>query len=479
MKSVRVRFAPSPTGLMHLGNVRSALINFLFARQKNGTFIIRIEDTDPERNFDPGAIHIQEDLAWLGLTFDEGPGVNGDYGPYFQSERTAIYQKHFAYLQESAMVYRCFCTEEELEKKRARQIALKQPPRYDRTCTHLNQEEIQKKLTDTMPFIWRFKIDPAQTLTITDLARGPVTFHMQNFSDFPITRKNGSFTFIFANVVDDITMRISHVFRGEDHLSNTANQAAIYIALKAHLPIFWHMPILCNIDGKKLSKRDFGFSLKDLKDAGFLPEAILNYLAILGGSFKKEIMNLDELTQAIDFEHLQPTGQIRYDFQKLLWINHQWILKSSVEELLHACKEYIYAEFPAARELSQTKLLELVALAQGEMKTLVDVKSHLAFYFRSPTDACEKFAEYMQNDEIRSIGNLLKKIDLASYSSSENFISDLKKESQNMGIKPKSLYTFLRLALTSSISGPSIIEIIDTLGKEEAAVRINAVIQAC
>src|SRR3972149_8803029 len=214
---VRVRFAPSPTGLMHLGNIRSALLNFLFARQKNGIFILRIEDTDSQRNFDPGGKQIFSDLKWLNIDYDEGPEKDGSYGPYFQSQRTNIYQEKLEELHKKNYVYRCFCTVEELEKKRKRQIALKQPPRYDRTCLALSEKEINENIGSKKSYIWRMKINQSENISVDDMARGIIKFDLQNFSDFALTRTDGSFTFIFANCIDDILMRITHVFRGEDH----------------------------------------------------------------------------------------------------------------------------------------------------------------------------------------------------------------------------------------------------------------------
>lgn len=210
---IRVRFAPSPTGLMHLGNVRTALMNYLFAKQKKGTFIIRIEDTDTQRNFDPEAKQILANLFWLGLSYQEGPLEGGPYAPYFQAQRTTTYTHYLNILEQKGYIYRCFCTTEELEKKRQRQIALKMPPRYDRTCLAYSQEEVDRRLRNTTPFIWRVKLDPETSITIHDLAHGSITFDFKNFSDFPITRTDGTFTFIFANFVDDMVMGITHVIR--------------------------------------------------------------------------------------------------------------------------------------------------------------------------------------------------------------------------------------------------------------------------
>lgn len=477
MKNIRVRFAPSPTGLMHLGNVRAALINYLFARQNNGTFILRIEDTDPERNFDPGAIKILEDLKWLNLSYDEGPPALEPFGSYFQSQRTQHYQKALEQLKEKKLIYRCFCTEEELEKKRTRQKALKQPPRYDRACANLTQEVIQIHLNEKKSFVWRFKIDHTQKITITDLARKSVTFDLKNYSDFPLTRGNGSFTFIFANVVDDIAMRISHVFRGEDHLSNTGNQAALYVAFQAQLPTFWHMPILCNVEGRKLSKRDFGFSLQDLRNAGYLPEAILNYLAIIGGSFKNEIMSLNELIEALDFNNPSGAGQIKYDVKKLTWINHQWILGMPTEKLLSLTKEFILKEFPTAKNLSNEQLMTIIKPIQGELNTLNDITTHCAFYFNSPKNACGLINEIIPQKELSTLIKIITSLDQTI--PTDQYINTIKKEAKKESIPAKFVFSFLRLALTGSQSGPSVIDIINLLGIEESKKRIYNIAQSC
>ena len=381
-RPVRVRFAPSPTGMMHLGNVRAALLNYLFAKQKNGTFLVRIEDTDQERNYDPKAVKIVDDLLWLGLDYDEGPIKGGHYEPYFQSERTAIYQEKLTILEHRSLVYRCFCSVETLEKKRQRQIALKQPPRYDRTCLLLTREEIQKNLENKVPFIWRFKLDQSKIIQIHDLARGTITFDMKNFSDFAVTRTDGSFTFMFANLVDDMVMVISHVIRGEDHLTNTAGQAALYQAFGIELPIFWHLPIIANAHGQKLSKRDFGFSLNDLRHAGYLPEAICNYLAMIGGgSFAKEIMTLDELAQAMNFENLHATGFIRYDVEKLRWLNHKWIQQVPINDLVYRSMQFLMPSYPQAAEVKPEKLVQLIEAVKSEMAILADAQPTLGILF--------------------------------------------------------------------------------------------------
>lgn len=467
--TLRVRFAPAPTGMMHLGNIRTALMNYLMAQQKQGTFVLRIEDTDAERNYDPEALKIQEDLEWLSLTPDEGPKTSSHYGPYFQSQRNALYQEKLEELINMGLAYRCFCSVEELEKKRERQIALKQPPRYDRTCLKLSKEESNLKKDET-PFVWRVQLDHTQTTKIKDLAHGIVIFDYKNFSDFPITRQDGSVTFIFANFVDDMLMNISCVIRGEDHLSNTASQAALYKAFKKELPLFWHMPILCNIDGKKLSKRDFGFSLRDLKHAGFLPQAITNYLAIIGGSFKEEIMSLKELAQAINFDHISTTGQIKYDVEKLRWVNHKWINKLSQEELFNLCMPYIKERFPEAVTQSKELMYKLLQKIAPEMITLDDSSKLLTFYFTSPDCSMIHAHALSSSENIDILQNIIKE---ASKEQNKNdFLQKIKSEIAKKGIANKEAFTYIRYLLTGSEKGLGIGDLIDLLDYETIKKRL-------
>jgi glutamyl-tRNA synthetase len=472
MNTVRVRFAPSPTGMMHLGNVRAALINFLFAHQKKGTFVLRIEDTDAQRMLDPEAKKIIEDLAWLGLTYDEGPHVGGPYAPYFQSERMNLYQEKLHLLKEKNLIYRCFCSEEELAKRRDRQQALKLPPRYDRTCLALSEKEINHLLDNNTLFIWRFKLDHQRSVTITDLAHGETTFKLSNFSDFAITRQDGSFTFIFANFVDDLLMKITHIFRGEDHLSNTANQAALFDALDVALPTYWHLPILCNIEGKKLSKRDFGFSLRDLKEAGFLPEAINNYVGIIGGSFKEEIMSLDALVEKFNFDNIHSAGRITYDLEKLKWVSRNWIMQYDPVKLTVLCRPLLENIYKETKNISDEKLTMLLQIIKSELTTINDSVNALAFYFAPPSldavdiEACVPQTSY---DTIADIVNE----NYTFLSDPQHFATQIKTAAKNKGLPLKELFWFLRLALIGKTNGPGIHELVHMLGADESRVRIE------
>ena len=262
-------------------------------------------------------------------------------------------------------------------------MALKMPPRYDRTCLKLTQAEIDKKLADKIPFIWRFKLDDS-TLEVTDLARGKVAYDLKHFADFALTRADYSYTFLFTNAIDDMLMKITHVIRGEDHLTNTALQANLYQAFNYPIPTFWHLSIMCNKEGKKLSKRDFGFSLHDLRDAGFLPEAIDNYLATQSGTFTEEIMDLKQLVAAVNFDHIASTGPIKYDVDKLRWINHKWIQRLSQKELLERCLPFMQLVGQQVCAIDDATLLKLIKVVQPDLTTLLDAGKALDFYFVEP-----------------------------------------------------------------------------------------------
>lgn len=477
MQKIRVRFAPSPTGMMHLGNVRAALINFLFAKQKQGTFILRIEDTDSQRMFDPQAQKIIEDLVWLGLSYDEGPIVNGPYAPYYQSERTHLYQKQLDVLAEKNAIYRCFCTEEDLEKKRLRQQALKLPPRYDRACLALSPETIDRLLTDKTPFIWRFKCDHTLSLTIHDLAHKTITFDMSHFSDFPLTRQNKSFTFIFANFVDDLLMDITHIFRGEDHLSNTANQAALFHAVNAPLPTYWHLPILCNLEGKKLSKRDFGFSLRDLKDAGFLPEAVCNYVSIIGASFKDEIMSLETLAANFNFDKIHSSGHITYDVEKLKWINKQWIMRYDTAKLAAECRPYLEAAYENAQALDNALLIKLLQTIKSDLTTTQNAVEELQFYFVEPQVTSADIEACIPQTSRKKLIRVVNEYKNLLLSNPTEFTTQIKAAAKNNTIPLKELFWFLRLAMMGKTNGPGIAELIDMLGGKQASERIEKVLK--
>lgn len=472
MNKNRVRFAPSPTGTMHIGNVRTSLLNYIFALKTHGTFILRIEDTDTQRNVDPQAQQIMHHLAWLGMSYQEGPIIGGPYAPYYQSERHDIYQRNLEILKTSNSVYRCFCTQEELEIKRNRQIALKNPPRYDRTCTKLSAADIQKKLDAAVSFVWRMKVDETKTIQFQDLGCGTLTFDLKNFSDFALTRADGTFTFMFANCIDDIEMKITHILRGQDHQTNSVGQIAIMLAMGHPIPVFWHLPILFNVTGKKLSKRDQGFSLEDLKIEGFLPQAIVNYLGIIGASFEQEILSMEELAAAYNFDNMHTSNQIKYDIEKLRWVNHKWIARTPLAELVALCKPFLAKKYDISN-VSNEQLSILIQSVQTDIIILEDINTLLAFYFTQPTVTPEQM-----NNAIVDLSTQVKLQiifnDLNNSITFEAFLNASKQQAQAEQIAMKDFFSFVRLKITGSPKGLGIAELEKCLGFEEIKKRIYA-----
>lgn len=453
---VRVRFAPSPTGWMHLGSVRTALLNALYARKSNGVFVLRIEDTDANRMIDPEGKKICEDMAWLKLEYDEGP--------FHQSKRHDIYLEHFKKLEQSGHVYRCFETAEELEAKRQRQIALGLPPRYDRASLKLSQAEVDAFLAEKKPFIWRFKL-PTGNISFTDLAHGEMTFDLSNFSDFAITRQDGTFTFMFVNAIDDIVMNITHALRGEDHLTNTVTQIPIFHALGAKPPIYYHLPLICNSDGKKLSKRDFGFSLEDLKKGGFLPEAINNYLAILGASFEHEIMDFETLVKTVNFDRIHGASGLRYDVDKLRWVNHQWLQKLSTDDIAERALPFLLETHPESAGLDRIELARLIKLIQPELTILLDVVTLLAPRFQEPALLPETHAQIIQHRSL--IEHLLEHPD----------VNILRNEIKQKALNQREVFGFVRQLLTGRTEGLGLAILFELLGTEEVKRRFKAALK--
>lgn len=469
MSHCRVRFAPSPTGFMHLGNVRAALMNYLFAKKHKGIFVLRIEDTDQERHVDEAVDRITQDLAWLSLSFNEGP--------YWQSKRQDLYQNYLEEMAAHHFVYRCFCSKELLDQLREEQKAAGKPPRYDRRCAILSASVISRKVDHGLPFIWRFKLPYEHTFELLDLAKGRVTFDMAHFSDPALTREDGSFTFLFSNFVDDVLMRISHVIRGEDHLSNTALQLAMYRAIGHEAPTFWHLPLICNQEGVKLSKRDFGFNLEDLKKAGYLPEAVTNYLALLGKSFTQEIMSLEELVSMYDFSHVGSGATVRYDAEKLAWVNEQWIQRLSPHELAVRVESFLRPlliahnqEYVSIEHNQKEKLIELV---RPGVQTIQELAHQMLFYWIIPEYSQEKINQILSSSDLALIKELFNTIHTQDYSSAELFIAALKDAGLKIGCKPKLLFVVIRYLLTGQEKGLSIQELATLFSLQEITTRIT------
>ncbi len=472
-EQVRVRFAPSPTGDMHLGNVRTALYNWLYARHTKGVFLLRIEDTDKERSTDEYCDNLLKIMKWMGLTWDEGPEVGGPYAPYKQSERTSIYEEHLSLLKTKKMVYPCYCTEEELDLERKRQLGRGHMPKYSGKCKQLTPEEIKQFDAQGKPSVLRFRV-PAGEIIVHDEVRGEVRFPDDQIGDFVLTRSDKSPTYNFTVVVDDSLMKVTHVIRGEDHLSNTPKQILLYEAMGYKPPKFAHLSIIKGADGQKLSKRHGETSVESYKAKGYLPDAFLNYLALLGWAPKSgEILSLDQMAAEFDLTHVGKSGAI-FDHVKLHWMGMQYMAKMSLEDLTRALLPYLIEANYFTREQARSRfewLKGVVDTVRTSLGCYSDIIKE-TFYFFSD----ELSFEPNQTEEMMGQKALLESYEAAFAAvedfNGENFMKAVKEVGKQTGSKGKALYHPLRLAMTGREDGPELAKIGPLLGKAEVLKRL-------
>lgn len=472
-RKTRVRFAPSPTGLLHVGNARTALYNWLFARRTGGDFILRIEDTDLERSEARYETLLMEDLRWLGLNWDEGPAgtttqETGAFGPYRQSERLAIYAEHTERLLAEGKAYRCFCTPEELEAERKLAAVMHRPQVYSRKCRSLNAEEINRKLEGRSPFAVRLRIED-RPLRFHDLVRGPVEFAPETVSDPILVRSASAVSagipvYNYVVTVDDALMQITHVIRGDDHLSNTPKQVAIYQAFGWPLPEFAHLSTILGADRERLSKRHGATSIASFRQMGYLPEALDNYLALLGWGAedgKTETFTLDELTHVFSLERVTPSPAV-FDFDKLNWLNRHY-LKQAAPERLAALAWLGFAAFLPPQDAAPEPVKEwfdrLVALFVPSVDHLDQLPARAAFVFGFDAEATRADAEnaaVLAADSARIVlGELATHVRAhVGPVTPELFKAWMNEIKAATGVKGKELFHPVRIALTGAHSGP-------------------------
>lgn len=480
--TVRVRFAPSPTGWLHVGGARTALYNFLFARKHNGQFILRIEDTDRSRSTEEAIKKIIEDLKWLGLEWDEGPERGGPFGPYRQTERAQIYDKFLKKLLDSGNAYFCFCTPEELERQREDALKKKISFRYNRRCRDLSFEEQERmrKLNPT-PAV-RFKTPLSGEIVVKDRVRGEVRFDLSQLDDFIIARADGTPTYNFAVVVDDYTMKISHVIRGDDHLSNTPKQILIYKALGSEVPEFAHLSMILGPDKKRLSKRHGATAIFEFRRLGYLPEAMINYLALLGWSFddKTTIFSLEDLIEKFSLERVSSNPAV-FDPEKLSWLNGYWIRQLKDEELARRLLPFVnerYGEIDARDD----KYLKLIKLTKERIQHLNEFIDWCYFYFVPEKEFTVKeddLEKLMKNNGVQFIKILtsaketLEKVEIWEKGEIEE---KLRAMVEKFGLKAKQVFQPIRLAATGRLVSPPLFESLEILGKEKTLKRIEELI---
>ncbi len=479
---VRVRFAPSPTGKLHIGGIRTALFNYLFARKKKGKFIIRIEDSDFERSKDEFVVDICESLKWMGLDWDEGP-LKDDYNKkneYFQSQRLDIYKVKADELLNSGKAYRCFCSPDRLKGLRDLQRERKDSVfGYDGLCRNLTREEITEKLKNNEKFTIRIKRPDTPEISFCDLVRGEISFRSDTLDDFIISRSDGRPVYNFTVVVDDYLMGITHVIRGEDHISNTPKQIIIYKLFNWRIPEFGHLPLIFGDDGKILSKRHGAVSVLEYKEEGFLSEAILNYLALLGWSYdsEREMFSKDELIELFETSKISKTAA-RFSLDKLLWFNCLYINELSREARLNMLIPFLKdaSIIPELNDKVKEKLFAIIEIVGDRIKKLPDLNFYAKPFFFSPEEFNEKGVRKFLKDEniqvIKHIGKLFKEINELDFKR-EKIEEIIKIESETSGIKSGKIIQGLRVLLTGGMISAGLFETIEIMGRDEVVKRIE------
>jgi nondiscriminating glutamyl-tRNA synthetase len=465
MDGIRVRFAPSPTGLLHVGGARTALFNWLFARHEGGAFVLRIEDTDVERSSGDLERQLIEDLAWLGLEWNEGPGREGDFGPYRQSDRISLYRGYADRLVNEGKAYSCFCTDEELERKRQQMLREGKPPHYDGTCRGLGEAEPERCRSEGRPESIRFIVQGGDEHRLADLVRGEVVFRPGMVGDFVLIRSNGLPTYNFAATVDDATMGITHVIRGEEHLSNTLRQMMIYEALGFDMPLFAHIPLILGPDRSKLSKRHGAPNIRDFRTRGYPAEALVNYLAFLGWSPSdgREILTTGELVAGFTLERVSKAPGV-FDEAKLNWVSAQHIRaggsKRYFEQALPFFPEDLRAHYP------EEALVEIFAIISENLACFSRVTDELTPFYPGPPELSGEILELVRGNG--ALFDLLaERLGAVGEWDSPQIKKAVRDAGTELRLKGKALYMPLRAAVTGSMHGPDLVSILRIRGRED------------
>lgn len=471
---VRTRFAPSPTGFMHIGNLRSALFTYLTAKHYDGTFILRIEDTDQTRKVDKAVDFIYDTCKLCGLEFDEGPNNPGKYGPYVQSERKEIYLKYAEELVKKGKAYYCFCTEERLNSLRERAERHKQAFMYDGHCSNLTEKEIEENLKNNIPYVIRFKMPKEGTSSYEDVVFGKITVENNVLEDIVLIKSDGYPTYNFANVIDDHLMNITHVTRGVEYLMSTPKYNHIYDAFGWKKPIYIHMPTVNGSDGKKLSKRNGDASFMDLYHEGYLPEAIINYLALLGWSSEnnKEIFTLEELVKEFKPERISKAPAI-YDIKKLNWVNAHYIKELSDEELVNLTLPFLNEAYDL-KDKSEDWIKELILLHKNHLNYGKEIVEVTKLFFDNSIELDKEAKEFINTEEAKkTLEEFKKHISNINEWTIDNIKEAINKTKETSGNKGKLLFMPIRIKSTGLMHGPELPNTLHLLGKEKVLNRLS------
>jgi glutamyl-tRNA synthetase len=469
--SVRVRFAPSPTGYLHVGGARTALYNYLFAKHSGGKFILRIEDTDKERSTKESIDAILSGLKWLGILWDEGPEAGGEYGPYFQSQREDTYAPYIEKLLASKNAYKCFCSKEELDAIREEARINKKPIKYDGRCRKLSDDEIKEKENTNTPYVIRLKV-PENDIIFNDLIRGEVKTPKDILDDFILVRSDGSFVYNFVVTIDDLTMKISHVIRGEDHISNTPKQVAIFSLLGETPPEYAHIPLILGKDKKRLSKRHGATSTEEYKKCGYPVEAFINYLALVGWAYddKTTIFSRDELIKYFSLDKVSKSGGV-FDEDKLNWMSGMYIREMDNETLYKSALPFLKDGGIDVSDESFTK--NLLLCVREKLKVLSEAPSMLGFFFKElPYEEKAEKGLLKISDKLDLFESYINFIKATDFSSAEDIETKSKEFIESAGYQMKDIMLPLRASLSFKTSGPSLFDIIFYLGKDKVLERL-------
>ncbi len=479
MPNIRVRFAPSPTGYLHVGGLRTALYNYLFARKNNGVFIVRIEDTDRARIVDGAVENLVETLRWAGLEFDEGPGKGGPKGPYVQSERLAIYKQYVKQLLDSGKAYYAFDTQEELDEMRKMQEQMRIPTKYDRRALKLTAGEVQEKLASGAPAVVRMRVPEAKTVAFDDIVRGQVEFSSDQLDDQVLLKSDGYPTYHLANVVDDHLMEISHVIRGEEWLSSTPKHVLLYQYFGWELPTFAHLPLLLNPDKSKLSKRQGDVAVEDYRQKGYLKEALVNFVAFLGWNpgGEREIFSLEELVQEFSLERVGKSGAV-FNIEKLEWLNFQYLREKTDAEVLVMLKDYLSQSPFSNKHFDDAYLLKVVSAMRERVTFVKDFVEKSPYFFEAPTqydpEVGKKRWSKATADQMKT---LIDEFGRLENPQKGEFEAALHRAAETLKIKNSGLIHPLRLAVSGMGVGPGLYDILSILGKDETIRRIHSAIK--
>lgn len=478
-QTVRVRYAPSPTGYPHVGNIRTALFNWLFARHHGGSFIVRIEDTDVARKVEGTVEAILDSLRWLGMDWDEGPEVDGTYGPYFQSQRLGIYHDTAKLLISQENAYYCYCSPQRLEKMRSEQIKHKQSPGYDRRCRYLSREERGKKEAEGITPVVRFQTPFNGQTRFNDLIRGEVVFEISTIDDFVLLKSDGYPTYHLANVVDDHLMEITHVLRAEEWLSSTPRHLLLYQALGFEPPQFAHLPMILGIDRAKLSKRHGAVSITEYRNQGYLPETMVNFLALLGWSLddRTEILSRQELVNNFSLERVSRTAAI-FNKDKLNWMNGMYIRRLSLEDFTHQALPLLDRDLPleVKRPLSADYVRQIIPLIQERARTLEEVAELAEFFFIDEPDYDTNLLigkDMSQESATRALEIAQQRLEQLAVFTAESVEVVLRPLAAELELKTGQLFGVLRVATTGRTAAPPLFQTMAVLGKERCLKRIE------